>query len=199
MQRDWLPKRCQPYLPGHLKSYCTYVEWIWCKISKYGEADPSSQAKHELFAVLCEQTDWFNSTAVKRFVVDCQALSFISTQTKIRMYISWVGPSVKMIPSKFSSLAPQHSKQWQCGHCHGWSIFVHQVRFQVRYRHGAPRLEASKYTARYAAGGICNMHGYAKICKRSTHAEIEAECSSSTCKGRKMGWIVDDNGFEDLC
>ena len=101
-----------------------------------------------------------------------------------------------MIPSKFSSLAPQHSKQWQCGHCHGWSIFVHQVRFQVRYRHGAPRLEASKYTARYAAGGICNMHGYAKICKRSTHAEIEAECSSSTCKGCKMGWIVDDNGFE---
>ena len=102
-------------------------------------------------------------------------------------------------PFKFSSLAPQHSKQWQCGHCHGWSIFVHQARFQARYRHGAPGLEASKYTARYAAGGICNMHGYAKICKRSTHAEIEAECSSSTCKGRKMGWIVDDNGFEDLC
>ena len=102
-------------------------------------------------------------------------------------------------PFKFSSLAPQHSKQWQCGHCHGWSIFVHQARFQARYRHSARGIEDSKYTARYAAGGICNMHGYAKICKRSTHAEIEAECSSSTCKGRKMGWIVDDNGFEDLC
>ena len=43
------------------------------------------------------------------------------------------------------------------------------------------------------------MQGYATICKRSARAEIEAECSSSTCKGRKMGWIVDDNGFEDLC
>ena len=154
---------------------------------------------YELFAVVCEQTGWFNSTAVKRFVVDCPALSFISWQIKIRMQISWVGPSVKRIPFKFSSLAPQHSKQWQSGHCHGWSIFVHQARFQARYRHGARGIEALKYTARYAAGGICNMQGYATICKRSARAEIEAECSSCTCKGSKMGWIVDDNGFEDLC
>ena len=61
------------------------------------------------------------------------------------------------------------------------------------------RLQSTLHDMRRAGYAICNMQGYATICKRSAHAEIEAECSSSTCKGRKMGWIVDDNGFEDLC